>query len=109
MYFGIILVCSSSLLLSSISFKGIVEKLVLPTSDEEYTQLKKINYNFKRKNLLNNLNKNNSIIQKLAYIRKFNKENPEVSLYINDESFNPQCSNITKGGLLDDWEFDIFY
>lgn len=109
MYLGIILLFSSSILLTSHSFIGIIEKINIPTNDEEFKQLKKMNHNFNRKFLLNNLNKNISVIQKLAYIRRFNKENPEASLYIKDEEICPQCPNITKGGLLDDWEYDIFY
>lgn len=101
------LVIYSSVLAFSTSFKGIVEKLVIPT--DEYKQLKKIYDNMKKKQMLELLEKPQlPMLEKLIYIRKFNKDFPEKPLFINDDEINPVPVNITKGGLLNDWDFDIY-
>ena len=101
------LVIYSSVLAFSTSFKGIVEKFVFPIDDNEYKQLKKIYDNMKKKQMLELLEKPQlPMLEKLIFIRRFNKDFPENTLFINDDEIDPVPVNLTKGGLLKD--FDIF-
>ena len=48
------------------------------------------------------------ILEKLIYIRRFNKDFPENPLFINDDEIDPVPVNLTKGDLLKDWDFDMY-
>ena len=48
------------------------------------------------------------MLEKLIFIRRFNKDFPENPLFINDDEIDPVPVNLTNGGLLKDWDFDIF-
>ena len=64
-----------------------------PTNDKIY----QISNNINKNNLLDKLNRNSvNINEKLNLIQKYNVLNYTVG------------TNILKGGLLNDWEFDIF-
>ena len=83
---------------SVLTFKLIPERFQIPIDNKEEEELYKIFLNFKKMELLKNL-KNNKLntLQKMEKINIFNKNYEEHII----------CHNITKGGLLDDWDFEI--
>jgi hypothetical protein len=86
-------------------FEGIVEHYTLP---EDPKQLYKIHSFMKMKNLLQILKNNTtSIPKKMQHIDQFNNEFHEISLPSTTHSISGP--NITTAGLLDDWNFELFF
>jgi len=88
--FNILLIFSSKLSKRN----GLDERFPLEDPNDKIYQ---ISTNINKKNLLDKLNSNSvNINEKLNLIQKYNVLNYTVG------------TNILKGGLLNDWEFDIF-
>ena len=105
MYF--ISIISLISLLNSRRFEGVVEHFK-GSEVLNHDQLYKIYTFMKMKTLLKTLESNStSIHTKLQYIDKFNNEFYNISLPTIEPSISQP--NITNGGLLDDWNYDIFF
>ena len=92
-----LLIISISLLLNVIAFVPSPEKITPPTDLEEYREWQKLYVNFKKKQLLTELESNkNNIKQKMEKIDIFEKT------YGEEKSMAP---DIMAGGLLEDWNF----
>lgn len=92
-------------LLTPKPFEGIIEHFKGP---EDRNQLYKIHSFMKMKKLLPTLKNNKtSIHTKMQYIDQFNNEFHEISLPSTTPSLS--APNITTAGLLDDWNFELFF
>lgn len=88
-------------------FEGIVEHFK-GSEVSNPDQLYKIHTFMKMKTLLETLKNNStSIYVKMQHINQFNNEFHEISLPTTEPSISSQ--NITNGGLLDDWDYEIFF
>lgn len=104
MYF--ISIISLFSLLNPIRFEGIVEHFKgsdVPDPDQLY----KIHTFMKMKTLLEILKSNStSTYVKMQHIDQFNNEFYDISLPTTEPPI--LSPNITKGGLLDDWDYELF-